>query len=140
MSSFIYFIIVVIILSMLFLILNFFLATHNPYPEKDYVFECGFKSFLGQSWFKFDLQFIMYPFAYMLFDLELTLITPGAVSLFYQENYGFSILIIFILILSLGFAFEIGNGALTIPSKQNILNKLEFNEFINNNTSSNYKY
>ena len=45
MSSMTLFILFVCIVAVLFLFINLVFAPHNPYQEKDSMFECGFHSF-----------------------------------------------------------------------------------------------
>src|SRR6185369_4918206 len=112
MSSMTYFFIIVIILSTLFIILNFLLAPHNPYQEKYSIFECGFHSFLGQNRTQFGVKFFIFALVYLLLDLEILLTFPFAVS-GYVNN-------IYVLIITLGFIYKLGKSALKIDSRKNI--------------------
>lgn len=60
---------------------------------------------------------------FLLFDLEILLVYPYAVSTNTNDIYGLSIMLIFFLILTLGFVFELGKGALNIESRQNTFNE-----------------
>ena len=53
-----------------------------------------------------------------MFDLEILLVYPYLVSAYTNEVYGLVIILIFLLALTLGFAFELGKKALTIDSRQ----------------------
>lgn len=117
MSSMTIFIIFVSIIALLFLFINLIFAPHNPYQEKDSMFECGFHSF-QQSRSPFNIAFFIYALVYLLLDLEILLIFPFAVSGYVNNFYGLIITLLFILILCIGFVFELGKGALKIPSKQ----------------------
>ena len=117
MSSIIFFYIFVSILTLVFLILNFLLAPHNPYQEKLSAFECGFHSFL-QTRLPFTISFFIYALIYLLLDLEILLVYPFSVSEYENNIYGLSIALIFIIIITIGFVFELGKGALKITSKQ----------------------
>ena len=119
MSSITIFILFVSVIAILFLILNFLFATHNPYAEKFSSFECGFHSFLGQNRSQFNIKFFVFGLCFLLFDLEITLIFPFAVSQSNNEIYGLIIVLIFMVIITLGFVYELGKGALKIESKQN---------------------
>ena len=57
MSSVTLLFVIVSIIALLFLVLNFILAPHNPYQEKYSIFECGFHSFLGQNRTQFGVKF-----------------------------------------------------------------------------------
>ena len=54
----------------------------------------------------------------MLFDLEILLVYPYTVSSYNNSYYGLFFVIVFLLILTVGFVFEFGKGALTINSRQ----------------------
>lgn len=122
MSSITLFFMVVCIIGILFLILNFIFAPHNPYPEKYSIFECGFHSFLGQNRIQFMIVFFIYGILYLVFDLEVMSLYPLAVSMYTNNIYGLSIALCFVAIVSLGFVYELGKGALNIYSRQNLSN------------------
>lgn len=103
------------------LLINIILAPHNPYEEKRSVFECGFHSFLGQNRSQFSISFFIFALLFLLFDLEILLVFPYAVSAYNINIYGLIIMIIFFLILTIGFAYELGKNALKIDSKQTFL-------------------
>jgi NADH-ubiquinone oxidoreductase chain 3 len=115
-----FFILFVCIIAILFLIINLILAPHNPYQEKSSAFECGFHSFL-QTRLPFNITFYIYGLLFLLFDLEIFLIFPYAISSYNNEVYGLLIVIVFLLLVTLGFIFELGKGALNIYSKQSKL-------------------
>ena len=118
MSSLTLLLIFVFILVLVFLIINFLFATHNPYQEKYSIFECGFHSFLGQNRSQFGIKFFIFALVYLLLDLEIILIYPFGLSQYDNELYGLLILVIFILIITIGFVFELGKNALKLYSRQ----------------------
>lgn len=129
MLSQIYFFIFIPILAILLLVLNFIFAPHNPYEEKNSVFECGFHSFLGQNRSEFSISFFIFALLFLLFDLEILLVYPYVVSSYVNSIFGLIIMLIFFLILTIGFAFELGKNALYIESKQFIsLSYLNFKD------------
>ena len=108
----------VTVLSLVFLLLNFIFAPHNPYQEKYSIFECGFHSFLGQNRTQFGVKFFIFALVYLLLDLEIVMIYPFAVSEYENGVYGLIVVLIFIVIITVGFIFELGKNALKIESKQ----------------------
>lgn len=86
--------------------------------QKNGVFECGFTSFLGQNRTQFSISFFIFALLFLLFDLEILLVYPYLVSAYINEIYGLTILLLFLLALTLGFVFELGKKALTIDSRQ----------------------
>lgn len=118
MSSMTFLFIFVTVLSLVFLVLNFLLAPHNPYQEKYSIFECGFHSFLGQNRTQFGVKFFIFALVYLLLDLEIVMVYPFAVSEYENGVYGLIIVLIFIAVITVGFVFELGKSALKIESRQ----------------------
>jgi NADH-ubiquinone oxidoreductase chain 3 len=118
MSSIVFFLIFIAILSIILLLVNFLFAKHNPYMEKKTAFECGFHSFLGQNRTQFTISFFIFALLFLLFDLEILLVYPYTISAYNNNIYGLFIMLIFFLLLTLGLIFELGKKALIIYSKQ----------------------
>ena len=118
MTSQTFFFIFIPILAIVLLGLNLVFAPHNPYDEKDSAFECGFHSFLGQNRSEFSISFFIFALLFLLFDLEILLVYPYVVSAYVNGVFGLIVMLIFFLVLTLGFAFELGKNALKIESKQ----------------------
>lgn len=130
MTSTTFFIIFIPILSILLLFINLVLAPHNPYQEKDSVFECGFNSFLDQNRTQFSISFFIFALLFLLFDLEILLVYPYSVSSYNNDLYGLVIMIIFFILLTLGFVFELGKGALSIDSKQTSISTVIYTDYV----------
>ena len=118
MSSLTFFFILTPILAILLLSINLILSPHNPYQEKDSAFECGFHSFLGQNRTQFSISFFIFALLFLLFDLEILLVYPYIVSAYSNGIYGLIVMLIFFIILTIGFVFELGKNALKIDSRQ----------------------
>ncbi len=118
MSSITFLFVFVTILTIVFLLLNFALAPHNPYQEKYSIFECGFHSFLGQNRTQFGVKFFIFALVYLLLDLEILVIYPFGLSVYDNGVYGLIVVLIFIGIITAGFVFELGKNALKIDSRQ----------------------
>lgn len=118
MTSQTFFLFFIPILAFILLAVNIIFAPHNPYLEKDSAFECGFHSFLGQNRSEFSISFFIFGLLFLLFDLEILLVYPYVVSGYANGIFGLIIMLIFFLVLTLGFAFELGKNALSIESKQ----------------------
>lgn len=118
MTSLTFFFVFIPILAILLLVINILLSPHNPYQEKNSAFECGFHSFLGQNRTQFSISFFIFALLFLLFDLEILLVYPYVVSAYTNGIYGLIIMLIFFLILTLGFVFELGKNALKIDSRQ----------------------
>jgi len=118
MTSQTFFLVFIPILAFILLAVNIIFAPHNPYQEKDSAFECGFHSFLGQNRSEFSISFFIFALLFLLFDLEILLVYPYVVSGYVNGVFGLIVMLIFFLVLTLGFAFELGKNALSIESKQ----------------------
>lgn len=131
MSSITFLFIFVSILTIVFLLLNFILAPHNPYQEKYSIFECGFHSFLGQNRTQFGIKFFIFALVYLLLDLEILIIYPFGLSSYENGVYGLIVMLIIVGIITAGFVFELGKNALKIDSRQNNSYFHKDNKFIN---------
>ena len=118
MRSLIFFLFFIPVLSFILLVVNLILAPHNPYGEKKTAFECGFHSFLDQNRTQFNISFFIFALLFLLFDLEILLVYPYAVSSYINNIYGLIVMLIFLILLTLGFVFELGKNALSISSRQ----------------------
>ena len=123
MTSITFFLFFIPLLAFILLAINLIFAPHNAYQEKDSAFECGFHSFLGQNRTQFSISFFIFALLFLLFDLEILLVYPYVVSSYNNGIYGLTLMLIFFLVLTLGFAFELGKNALSIDSKQTSLYK-----------------
>src|SRR6201995_4702062 len=118
MRSLTFFLFFIPILCIILLAVNLILAPHNPYGEKKTAFECGFHSFLDQNRTQFNISFFIFALLFLLFDLEILLVYPYAVSSYTNGIYGLIVMLIFFILLTIGFIFELGKKALTITSRQ----------------------
>src|ERR1700721_810599 len=118
MSSMSIFILVSFVIALLFFLINFIFSPHNPYQEKYSIFECGYHSFLGQNRTQFGVKFFIFALVYLILDLEILLTFPFAASGYENGIYGLILTLLFIVIITLGFVFELGKQALRIDSKQ----------------------
>jgi NADH:ubiquinone oxidoreductase subunit 3 (subunit A) len=112
MNALTLFFILVPIIVVVLLILNVLLAVHRPDTEKVTAYECGFSPIYGQTRAPFNIQYYLIAVLFLVFDLEILLLYPIRVSLYNVSFYGFSIRIIFFIILTLGFVYEFSKGAL----------------------------
>ena len=69
------------VLSVILLALNILLAPHVPYETKVSAYECGYNAIPGQTRSTFQIQFYLVAILFLVFDLEILLLFPIAVSL-----------------------------------------------------------
>jgi NADH-ubiquinone oxidoreductase chain 3 len=101
------------VLSFILLALNILLSANKPDESKISPFECGFIPVLGQTRSNFNIQFYLIAMLFLIFDLEILLLFPIAVTLYQISLFGFSVAIVFFLVLTVGFILEIGSGAIS---------------------------
>ena len=98
-------------LSVGFVVLNFLFSPKNPDPEKLSAYECGFEAF-DDSRMEFDVRFYLVAILFIIFDLEIAFLFPWAISLGNLGPLGFWSMMVFLLILTIGFIYEWKKGAL----------------------------
>ena len=109
--SIIIFLFIALSLSVGFIVLNFLFSPKNPDPEKLSAYECGFEAF-GDSRMEFDVRFYLVAILFIIFDLEIAFLFPWAISLGNLGPLGFWSMMVFLLILTIGFIYERKKGAL----------------------------
>ena len=102
------------ILSIILLALNILLAPHRPDEAKVSAYECGFNAIEGQTRSTFQIHFYIVAMLCWVFDLEILLLFPIAVTLYQVNIFGFAVELIFFFVLTIGFVLEIGSGAISI--------------------------
>ena len=109
--SIILFLLISLILSCGFILLNFIFSPKKPDPEKLSPYECGFEPF-NDSRMEFDIRFYLVAILFIIFDLEIAFLFPWAISLGTIGLYGYISMLIFLFILTIGFIYEWKKGAL----------------------------
>ena len=109
--SIIIFLVLALGLSCAFVVVNFVLSPKKPDPEKLSAYECGFEPF-EDSRMEFDVRFYLVAILFIIFDLEIAFLFPWAISLGNIGLLGFSSMMIFLFILTIGFIYEWKKGAL----------------------------
>jgi NADH-quinone oxidoreductase subunit A len=88
-----------------------FVSPNRPDPEKLSPYECGFEAF-EDARMKFDVRYYLIAILFILFDLEIAFLFPWAVVLPEIGFFGFAAMMVFLLILTIGFIYEWKKGAL----------------------------
>src|SRR3978361_392783 len=114
MNNLFFLFIFVPLLAIILLALNVLLAPHRPDEHKVSAYEFGFQPIYGQTRSSFQIHFMVVALLFLIFDLEILLLFPIAVTLYQVSTFGFSIAIIFFFILTIGFILEIGSGAIDL--------------------------
>ena len=105
------FIVVALGLSAVLLVAPFLVAYKQPDPEKLSAYECGFNAF-DDARMKFDVRFYLVAILFIIFDLEVAFLFPWAVAFGQLGAFGFWSMMVFLGVLTIGFAYEWKEGAL----------------------------
>ena len=105
------FIIVGLVLGAVLLTVGSIVSPNRPDPEKLSPYECGFEAF-EDARMKSDVRYYLVAILFILFDLEIAFLFPWAVVLPEIGFAGFVAMMIFLLILVVGFIYEWKKGAL----------------------------
>lgn len=87
------------------------LSKHEPYSAKNAPYECGFDAF-ESAHLPFDVRFYLVAILFIIFDLETAFFFPWALVLRKIGWFGFSAMMIFLILLVIGFIYEWKRGAL----------------------------
>lgn len=99
-------------ISVLLFSISFFLIYQATDVEKLSSYECGFTPF-GDSRTKFEVKFYLVGILFIIFDLEITFLFPWFLIVMNNMTlYNGIGMLIFIVLLLIGFIFELINGAL----------------------------
>lgn len=98
-------------LGLVLMLAAMILAVRRPDPEKISAYECGFNAF-DDARMKFDVRFYLVSILFIIFDLEVAFLFPWAVSFQDIGTFGFLSMMVFLGVLTVGFAYEWKKGAL----------------------------
>ena len=100
-----------IALGLILIVAAAIVAVRNPDPEKVSAYECGFNAF-DDARMKFDVRFYLVAILFIIFDLEVAFLFPWAVAFSEVSMVGFWSMMVFLAVLTIGFAYEWKKGAL----------------------------
>lgn len=100
------------------------LSPKNPTKEKRTTYECG-EDPIGNSWIKFNIRFYVIALVFIIFDVEVVFLFPWAVVFQKMGMLAFLEMLIFLLILGVGFIFIWARGDLEWIKPQPIIPKVE---------------
>ena len=87
------------------------MGEQRPDLAKNSAYECGFAAF-EDARMKFDVRFYLIAILFIIFDLEVAFLFPWAVALRDIGLFGFWSMVVFLVILTVGFIYEWRKGAL----------------------------
>ena len=98
-------------LAVVIVVASMVVVPSHPDPEKLSAYECGFEAF-DDARGRFDVRFYLVAILFIIFDLEVAFLFPWAVSLGSIGLLGFWSMMVFLVILTIGFVYEWKKGAL----------------------------
>jgi NADH-quinone oxidoreductase subunit A len=105
------FVVVGLLLGGILLTVGSIVSPNRPDPQKLSPYECGFEAF-EDARMKFDVRYYLVAILFILFDLEIAFLFPWAVVLPDIGVAGFVAMLVFLLVLVVGFVYEWRKGAL----------------------------
>ena len=102
---------IAIALGLVLILAAVVLAVRNPDPEKVSAYECGFNAF-DDARMKFDVRFYLVSILFIIFDLEIAMLFPWAAAFGSLSDVAFWSMMVFLGVLTIGFAYEWKKGAL----------------------------
>ena len=93
---------VMLILPIIFRFLN--IIPKKPTPIKNSTFECGMET-IGRSWVQFNFRYYFYALMFIALDIMAVFLYPWAVGIRQNGYFGLVLILIFIVILLVGYIY-----------------------------------
>ncbi|ABK46120.1 NADH dehydrogenase subunit A [Magnetococcus marinus MC-1] len=90
---------------------SYLVGVKRPYAEKRSQYECGFAP-LSRVYIKFDVRFYLLAILFIVFDIEAAFLFPWAVAFKEIGIVGFVEMVLFLVVLLVGYAYAWKKGAL----------------------------
>lgn len=100
-----------LLISFALVLLSYLLSERVGGTEKLSTYECGFEPF-EDARNSFNVSFYLIAILFIVFDIEVVLLYPWAVSFFLSENFTFWIAIDFIVELVVGYYYVVNKNSL----------------------------
>ena len=98
-------------LGLVLLALGLLAGPRRPESEKLSPYECGFEAF-EDARMRFDVRYYLLAILFIIFDLEIAFLFPWAVAFGGISMVAFWSMMVFLAVLTVGFAYEWTKGAL----------------------------
>jgi len=105
------FLVTAFLLSTIMFMVSYLVVFQKSDQEKVSAYECGFNPF-EDARVTFDIRFYLVAILFLIFDLEISFLFPWSIVLNEISFFGFITMIIFLIILTIGFVYEWFKGAL----------------------------
>lgn len=93
------------------LLVNRLIRPHRPNTEKSTIYECGEEP-VGNPWIRFNIRFYTIALIFLIFEVEVVFLFPWAVIYRELGLFAFIEMLIFLLILILGYVYAWAKGDL----------------------------
>ena len=80
------------------------LVPWNPNPIKDSTYECGMET-IGKTWVQFNFRYYFYALVFIALDILVVFLYPWAVELRQLGLFAFIAMLIFVLIIVVGYVY-----------------------------------
>ena len=98
-------------LGVVLMLVPLVIAVRHPDAEKVSAYECGFNAF-DDARMKFDVRYYLVAILFIIFDLEIAMLFPWAAAFGSLSAVAFWSMMVFLAILTVGFAYEWKKGGL----------------------------
>ncbi len=100
-----------VVVSVGMLVAGWFIRPRNPYREKLLTYESGITPFMDAHQ-KFSIRYYIIAMLFLIFDIEAVFLYPWAVAYNQIGLYGFVEMVLFVIILLVGYFYAWKKGAL----------------------------
>ncbi|MBF0125112.1 MAG: NADH-quinone oxidoreductase subunit A [Magnetococcales bacterium] len=90
---------------------SWLVGVKRPHPDKGDRYECGFAP-MSRVRMRFDVRFYLIAILFIVFDIEAAFLFPWAVVFKEIGTFGFVEMVLFLLVLLVGYAYAWKKGAL----------------------------
>lgn len=101
-----------ILFGLLVMVVTAFLGPRKPSPEKLAPYECGIQE-IGAPTRRFPVKYLLIGMLFIAFDIEIVSFYPLAILLRQLKLFGLIELVVFLLILAVGYIYVWRKGAFT---------------------------
>jgi NADH-quinone oxidoreductase subunit A len=103
------FLIVTILVALSMVLLPFFLrligiVPNKPNKVKNSTFECGMET-IGKTWVRFNFRYYFYALMFIAMDVLVLFLYPWAVGLRQLNYFGLAVILVFILLIVIGYLY-----------------------------------
>ena len=105
------FFLISVIIAVILLLVSYLFSVKEINHEKLSAYECGFEPF-EDTRNPFEIKFFLVGILFLIFDLEILYLVPWVLNAGSLEQIGLSYMVVFFIIVTVGFIYEWDNGAL----------------------------